>query len=196
MQGNVRFPASIRPATKGRMLRLFTALPVPWDVVETLKRRQTGLPGAKWRPEEALHITLAFYGDVPERQADDLAGELSRIPVDPFEIVLKGVGSFGDAHRADTLWAGVEANEKLNVLANRCKAAGERAGIRMEPRVYKPHLTLAYLKTQTNPDRVGAWVSNHNLLHSPPIRIDRFGLYSSILTDHGSEYELEQSYPS
>ena len=178
------------------MLRLFTALPVPWDVAQTLKRRQTGLPGAKWRPEEALHITLAFYGDVPERQADDLAGELSRIPVDPFEIELKGVGSFGDGHRADTLWAGVEPSEKLNVLAGRCKAAAERAGIRMEPRVYKPHLTLAYLKIQTNPDRIGAWVSNHNLLHSPPIRIDRFGLYSSTLTDHGSEYELEQSWPS
>jgi 2'-5' RNA ligase len=196
MQGNVRFPEPIRPATKGRMLRLFTALPIPWDVARTLKRRQTGLPGAKWRPEEALHITLAFYGDLPERQADDLAGELSRIPLDPFEIELRGVGTRGDAHQAHTLWAGVEPNEKLTILAGRCKAAGERAGIRMEPRTYRPHLTLAYLKTQTNPERIAAWVTSHNLLHSPPIRIDRFGLYSSTLTDHGSEYELEQSWPS
>jgi hypothetical protein len=137
MQGNVRFPASIRPATKGRMLRLFTALPIPWDVAQTLKRRQTGLPGARWRPEEALHITLAFYGDVPEHQADDLAGELARIPVDPFEIELRGVGTRGDAHQAHTLWAGVEPNEKLTILAGRCKAAAERAGIRMEPRLYQ-----------------------------------------------------------
>jgi 2'-5' RNA ligase len=196
MQGNVRFPGTIRPATKGRMLRLFTAVPIPWDVAQTLKRRQTGLPGARWRPEEALHVTLAFYGETPERQADDLAGELARIPVDPFEIELRGVGTRGDAHQARTLWAGVEPNEKLTILAGRCKAAAERAGIRMEPRVYRPHLTLAYLKTQTNPERIGAWVTNHNLLHSPPIRIDRFGLYSSTLTGDGSEYELEQSYPS
>jgi len=178
------------------MLRLFTALPIPWDVAQTLKRRQTGLPGARWRPEEALHVTLAFYGETPERQADDLAGELARVRVDPFEIELRGVGTRGDAHQAHTLWAGVEPNEKLNILAGRCKAAAERAGIRMEPRPYRPHLTLAYLKTQTNPERIGAWVTNHNLLHSPPIRIDKFGLYSSTLTGDGSEYALEQTYPS
>lgn len=177
------------------MLRLFTALSVPWDVAETLKRRQTGLPGARWRPQEALHVTLAFYGEVTETQADDLAAELARIPAGRFDIALKGVGAFGDAHRSTTLWAGVEPNEKLNILAGRCKSAAERAGIRMEPRSYKPHLTLAYLKTQTNPDRIGAWITNHNLLQSPPIPVTRFGLYSSTLTDDGSHYELERDYP-
>ena len=170
-------------------------LPIPWDVAETLKRRQSGLPGAKWRSEEQLHVTLAFYGEVSERQADDLAGELARIPGGAFEIELKGVGAFGDAHRSHTLWAGLEPNERLTVLAGRCKSAAERAGVRMEPRLYRPHLTLAYLKTQTNPDRIGAWMANHNLLHSPAIPVTRFGLYSSTLTDDGSFYELERDYP-
>ncbi|MGV3578580.1 RNA 2',3'-cyclic phosphodiesterase [Brevundimonas sp.] len=177
------------------MLRLFTAVPIPFDVAETLKRRQTGLPGARWRGAEHLHITLAFYGEVDERRADDLSAELARIPGGIFDIELKGVGAFGDAHCSHTLWAGLEPNERLNVLAGRCKAAAERAGIRMEPRVYRPHVTLAYLKTQTNPDRIGAWITNHNLLHSPPIRVDRFGLYASTLTDDGSYYELEREYP-
>jgi len=177
------------------MLRLFTALTLPPDVAETLKRRQSGLPGARWRPLDALHVTLAFYGETDERRADELASELTRVTGGPFEIALKGVGCFGDDHRSHTLWAGVETpNERLSVLAGRCKAAGERAGIAMEARTYKPHVTLAYLKTQTNPDRLGAWVSGHNLLHSPPIRIDRFGLYSSVLTDSGSHYELEREY--
>lgn len=177
------------------MLRLFTALSIPWDVAETLKRRQTGLPGARWRPQEALHVTLAFYGEVNERTADDLASELERGATGgPFEIALKGVGAFGDDHRSHTLWAGLEPNERLNVLAGRCRAAAERAGVRMEPRAYRPHVTLAYLKTQTNPDRIGAWITGHNLLHSPPIRVDRFGLYSSVLSDDGSHYELEREY--
>ena len=50
------------------MIRLFAALPIPFDVAETLARRQSGLPGARWRPVEALHVTLAFYGDVDERR--------------------------------------------------------------------------------------------------------------------------------
>ncbi|MDZ4317388.1 MAG: RNA 2',3'-cyclic phosphodiesterase, partial [Phenylobacterium sp.] len=35
---------------------------------------------------------------------------------------------------------------------------------------------------------------DHNLLQSPPIRIDRFGLYSSVLTQDGSRYDLEREY--
>lgn len=176
------------------MLRLFTAITVPDDVAETLKRRQTGLPGAKWRTADQLHVTLAFYGEVSERSADALASELSRAGGGPFEIELKGVGAFGDSHRSHTIWAGVEQNERLNVLAGRCKSAAERAGIAVERRDYRPHLTLAYLKPQTNPDRVGAWITGHNLLRSPPIRIDRFGLYSSVLSAHGSDYILEREY--
>ena len=186
----------VPPATNGRMLRLFTALTLPDDVAETLKRRQSGLPGARWRPLEALHVTLAFYGEMDERRADDLASELSRVGGGPFEIALRGVGAFGDAHRSQTLWAGVETpDDRLSVLAGRCKAAGQRAGVAMEARDYRPHVTLAYLKPQTNPDRIGAWMAGHNLLRSPPIRIDRFGLYSSVLTSDGSHYELEREYP-
>ncbi|WP_339914422.1 RNA 2',3'-cyclic phosphodiesterase [uncultured Brevundimonas sp.] len=178
------------------MIRLFTALPIPFDVAETLARRQTGLPGARWRPFEALHVTLAFYGAVDERRADDLVAELGRAATGgPFEIALAGVGTFGDTHRSQTLWAGVEPNERLAVLAGRCRAAAERAGIVMEKRVYRPHVTLAYLKPHADPDRVAAWMAGHNLLHSPPIRIDRFGLWSSVLSDSGSHYNLEQEFP-
>jgi 2'-5' RNA ligase len=177
------------------MIRLFAALAVPEDVAETLARRQSGLPGAKWRTAEQLHVTLAFYGEIDERRADDVAAELQRAATGgPFEIVLKGVGAFGDAQRSHTIWTGVEAAERLSVLAGRCRAAGERAGVRMEKRDYRPHVTLAYLKPQTDPARVGAWISSHNLLHSPPIRIDRFGSYSSILTHDGSAYALEREY--
>ena len=178
------------------MLRPFAALTLPPDVGETLKRRQSGLPGARWRPLDALHVTLAFYGEMDERRADDLASELSRASAGgPFEITLKGVGAFGDNHRSHTLWAGVETpNDRLSVLAGRCRKAGERAGVAMEAREYRPHVTLAYLKPQTDPNRIGAWMAGHNLLHSPPIRIDRFGLWSSVLTDDGSAYELEREY--
>ncbi len=177
------------------MIRLFTALSVPDDVAETLARRQTGLPGAKWRTADQLHITLAFYGEVDERRADDLSVELERAAAGgPFEIALSGVGAFGDGHRTHAIWAGVEAGDLLSVLAGRCRSAAERAGISVERRDYRPHLTLAYLKPQADPDRIGAWIADHNLLRSPPIRVDRFGLYSSVLTHDGSRYDLEREF--
>ena len=177
------------------MIRLFTALSVPDEVAEALARRQTGLPGANWRTADQLHITLAFYGEVDERRADDLSVELERAATGgPFEIALSGVGAFGDGHRTHALWAGVAASERLPVLAGRCRSAAERAAIRIERRDYRPHLTLAYLNAQADPARTGNWIAEHNLLQSPPIRIDRFGLYSSVLTQAGSRYDLEREY--
>ncbi|MFN3353934.1 MAG: RNA 2',3'-cyclic phosphodiesterase, partial [Brevundimonas sp.] len=128
------------------MVRLFAAVAVPEIIGEALARRQTGLPGARWRALEQLHVTLAFYGEVDERTADDLASELSRATVKPFDLTLHGVGAFGDAHQTQTLWAGVEASEPLIVLAGRCRAAAERAGVELERRAYRPHVTLAYLR--------------------------------------------------
>lgn len=176
------------------MIRLFAALPIPDDAAEALQRRQAGLPGARWRAREQLHLTLAFYGEMDERRADDLASELSRVGGRPFEITLSGVGAFGEGHRTHAIWAGVEACEALSVLAARCRAAAERAGAAIERREYRPHVTLAYLKPKVDPDRVGAWITSHNLLRSPPIRIDRFGLYSSVLSHEGSHYALEREY--
>lgn len=177
------------------MIRLFTALSVPDDVAEALAHRQTGLPGANWRTADQLHITLAFYGGIDERRADDLSIELERAATGgPFEIALSGVGAFGDGHRTHAIWAGVAPNERLSVLAGRCRSAAERAAISIERRDYRPHLTLAYLKPQADPDRIGAWIADHNLLQSPPIRVDRFGLYSSVLNQGGSRYDLEREY--
>jgi 2'-5' RNA ligase len=177
------------------MIRLFTALSLPDDVAETLKRRQSGLPGARWRSAEQMHVTLAFYGEVDERRADDLAIELEQAARgEPFDIELSGVGAFGDAHRSHTIWAGVQGGERLSVLAGRCRSAAERAGVVMEKRNYHPHLTLAYLKPQTDPGRVAAWISGHNLLHSPSIPVFSFGLYSSVLSGDGSSYQLEREY--
>ncbi|HEV2082240.1 MAG TPA: RNA 2',3'-cyclic phosphodiesterase [Brevundimonas sp.] len=177
------------------MIRLFTAISLPPDLSEPLARRQTGLPGARWRPLEALHVTLAFYGEVGERAADDLAAELQRAATGgPLDLSLSGVGAFGEGHRTHAIWAGVAANERLHVLAGRCRAAGERAGLKLETRTYRPHVTLAYLKPQADPARIGAWITGHNLLSSPPTRVDRFGLWSSVLTHDGSHYELEREY--
>ncbi|MDQ3125836.1 MAG: RNA 2',3'-cyclic phosphodiesterase [Pseudomonadota bacterium] len=176
------------------MIRLFAAIPIPFDAAETLGRRKRGLPGARWSSLENLHVTLAFYGEVNERTADDLAAELSRIPGGALDLTLQGVGAFQDTHWTRAVWAGVAPNERLNVLAGRCRAAGERAGIKMEARAYRPHVTLAYLK-HPDPVRVAAWITSHNLLASPPMRVGRFGLYSSTLTEGGSHYELEREYP-
>ena len=176
------------------MIRLFAAVAIPPELGEVLARRQQGLPGARWRPTEDLHITLRFCGDMPESTAADLDVELAGVAGAPFELALRGVGTFGEGRELRALWAGVADSPALKRLAARCEAAARRAGLEPERRKYKPHVTLAYLK-RADAGRVGAWVQGHNLLHSPPFRVDRFGLYSSWLSPEGSRYELERDYP-
>ena len=176
------------------MIRLFAAIEVPPDICDGLVRRQQGLPGARWRPAEALHVTLRFFGEIPEPVAADLDLELAAVASKPFELRLDGVGTFGDAVEVRAVWAGVAECQTLRTLAGRCEAAARRVGLKPEGRAYHPHLTLAYLK-HADPGRAAAWIQGHNLLKAPPFQVSRFGLYSSWPSSEGSRYELEREYP-
>lgn len=177
-------------------LRLFAALAVPDEIAERLLALQKGVPGARWRPRENLHVTLRFYGEVAEPVAEEIDGVLEEIAqaTPPFEIELKGAGAFGkDAPH--TLWIGVADNPVLAKLASDCERAARRIGLRAEPRKFAPHITLAYLN---NPEieRVHAFESRLGLFRTPPFRVEAFGLYSSHLRKSAPGlYRLEADYP-
>ncbi len=175
------------------MIRLFAAVAVPGEVGEGLVRRQQGLPSARWRPPESLHITLRFVGDVAENRADDLDAELCVIGARPFEVTLSGVGVFGEGADIHAVWAGVEESAPLRRLTARCETAARRAGLKAETRAWHPHVTLAHLR-RADPARAAAWIAAHNLLKSPPFPVTAFGLYSTRRTAAGSAYRLERSY--
>lgn len=176
------------------MLRLFAAIAVPWDIAQGLAAHQTGLNGARWRNAEQLHITLRFVGDVPENRADDLDAELSTIADAPFSLELTGAGHFGEALDIHAIWAGVAESAALTRLQKHCESAARRAGLAADTRLYRPHVTLAYLK-RPDPGAVMDWEAANNLLHSPAFEVRRFGLYSSHQTRDGSAYRLEADYP-
>lgn len=176
------------------MIRLFAALAIPPDIGRALQSRQTGVEGARWRPLEALHVTLRFFGEIRQDVARDLDSELMAVSGRPFEIVLEGAGSFADGDDINAVWAGVAESAELKRLAEACESAARRAGLKPEKRRYRPHVTLAYLR-RPDPAEVAAWIQANNLLKSPPIAVDRFGLYSSSLGGEGAHYRLEAEYP-
>ncbi|WP_165191075.1 RNA 2',3'-cyclic phosphodiesterase [Caulobacter soli] len=176
------------------MIRLFTAVAIPAEVSDHLLPRQHGIEGGRWRSREAFHITLKFIGDVQETTAADLDEELQSVATPAFDLELQGVGHFGEGVEIHAVWAGVAENPVLRQLAKAHESAARRAGLKPESRVYTPHVTLAYLKRPAVPE-VAAWIQANNLLHSPPFRVDRFGLYSSWRTHEGSAYRLEAEYP-
>ena len=176
--------------------RLFAALPLPDAVTERVLPLMDHVPGAKWRPEENLHITLAFYGDMDGATAEELDHELARIRVAPFDLRLKGARHFGKAEPT-SLWLGVEGGEALPDLARRCAKAGKAAGVPPERRVYTPHLTLAYLGRDVDIVKLQRFEQSLNLYTSETWRADRFHLYSSHTRKPGkpNAYEIEAEYP-
>lgn len=175
-------------------LRLFAAIAIPDFVAERLTPLMRGVPGAKWRPRENLHLTLRFFGEVPEPVADEIDGELSAISGAPFDLTIKGAGAFGGAD-PHALWMGVAANEPLNKLAAACERAARRAGLKPEPHKFTPHVTMAYLNGAAL-DRVHAFQTRLGLFEAPTFRVERFGLYSSFTRKSApSLYRLEAEYP-
>jgi 2'-5' RNA ligase len=176
------------------VIRLFAAVAVPPDIGESLVRRQGGIEGARWRPPEALHITLRYFGDLREDVARDLDLALLNLGGPVFDLTLEGAGSFGEGADLHSIWAGVTDNPALRRLAKAAELAARTVGLPPETRVYKPHVTLAYLRRASGLE-VAHWIQANNLLRSPPFPVSSFGLYSSWRTDEGSRYRLEASYP-
>ena len=175
------------------MIRLFVALGLPDGTRQHLALLQGGIPGARWSPPDNFHLTLRFIGEVDEALAGDIDDVLSTLRGAPFPLTLKGAGSFGgrDAH---SLWVGVAPCEPLLQLAARVEIALQRIGLKAEGRKFTPHVTLARLR-DAPPNRVQGFLADHSLFSSGPFPVDRFGLYSSHPTAHGSQYVLERSYP-
>src|SRR5262245_43883407 len=105
------------------MIRLFAAVGIPGEIGQALARRQTGVEGARWRPLEALHLTLRFFGELREDVARDRDGELAAVRGQAFDRTLRGVGSFADGAEIHAIWAGVEPIEPLRRLATGCESA-------------------------------------------------------------------------
>lgn len=93
------------------------------------------------RPEQ-LHLTLAFIGETTRLQAAKAA--LARVKGPPFELEVAGVGRFaGRRAGEDLIWAGVRAAPALTALAGALRRELGAAGFALDPKPFKPHLTLA-----------------------------------------------------
>jgi 2'-5' RNA ligase len=131
-------------------MRLFAAVEIPTRERERLSAHvaQCGLDRADLRlVDPALwHLTVAFFGDVDDGQAQPLAERLTRAAArtPPLQVALSGAGTFPTrADRSRVLWVGLTGDTTgLARLAERCRAAGRRVGLDIPGSAYRPHLTL------------------------------------------------------
>ena len=126
-------------------MRLFSALVPPADVLDQVEsivaplRRDTRV---RWMPREDWHITTSFFGEVDSAASGTLLEELGwaaeRSPLDALRL------ANGTEFHGKALVLEVSGDtEGLGELARRSNRAGQRAGLDLPHRRFRPHLTIA-----------------------------------------------------
>ncbi|MEM6491707.1 MAG: RNA 2',3'-cyclic phosphodiesterase, partial [Pseudomonadota bacterium] len=149
-----------------------------------------GVPGARWTPEENVHVTLKFIGEIDEGLAADIDEALAEVQAAPFTMALAGVGAFDRR----LIWAGVEPADPINALRRKVETAAARAGAPRSERRYAPHATIARVK-QGDPTRIAGFLSTHALFRSEAFAVESFALISSVLGREQARHRVEVEYP-
>lgn len=175
------------------MPRLFTGIEIPSAVAESLSIMRGGLPGARWIDPQNYHITLRFIGDIDDALARDIAGLLSRVQRDPFELHLDGLSSFG-GRKPRAVVAPVKPVPRLMELQAEQERLLQRMGLDPEGRKYMPHVSLARLRDSSS-RQVAEYLAARGHYRSMPFRVSRFVLFSSRASVGGGPYVVEADYP-
>jgi 2'-5' RNA ligase len=141
----------------------------------------------RWVPAERWHLTLAFYGEVAERDMDRTARRVGRAVAgsEAMHLALAGAGSF--ARRA--LWLGVIGVPPDGTDVVRLQALARALSREPHPRPYRPHLTIARLRADTDPAAAEAVVAALATYTGPSWRATEVHLvHSQLGGGHGPTY--------
>jgi 2'-5' RNA ligase len=137
-------------------MRLFAALVPPDEILDEIERAIAPyvgqVPGLRWPDRATWHVTLAFFGEVPDHVLPEMQVRLARAVHrhTALDLAFSGFGAFSSARRARVFWAGVTGDPMVR-LADSVRAGGRRAGaVQTDEKRFHPHLTLARAKAETD----------------------------------------------
>lgn len=111
------------------------------NIQEALKSE---LDFERWTHPDDLHVTLKFLGGTAADELSELENRLDATDFGrSFSLDLGSVGYFGDPHRPRVLWLGMESSPALQVLRTKLEKMAFAAGVPVDPRPFRPHITLA-----------------------------------------------------
>jgi 2'-5' RNA ligase len=174
------------------MPRLFTALEIPSPIAFALSLLRGGLPGARWVDPENYHITLRFIGDIDQMTADEITRALARVDRQSFDVALEGLDAFG-GRKPHSIAARVKASPALAELQAEHERIVQRIGLEPERRKFRPHVTLARIRSASETD-AAAYLSVRGDFATAPFPVGRFVLLSSRDSKGGGPYIMEEAY--
>jgi RNA 2',3'-cyclic 3'-phosphodiesterase len=171
--------------------RLFVALDLPPSSKRALFELDPGLPGLRWLPEEQLHLTLSFLGEVEAAGEERLIQALAEVRVSPFFLPLRGVGVFQTRNQLSVVWIGVgKGHPHLFALHLRIQDTVLWVGLEPDLKPFHPHVTVARAKN-VSVQAVQPFLRRHVETEFGLVQVTGFELYSSVLAAGGATHRLE-----
>lgn len=177
------------------MTRAFISVILPDGLRGRLAMLAQMLPLPRRVPEEDLHVTLAFLGDVPDPLLEEVHYELEAITGPAPGLQVTGLDMFGHP-RPRQLHAALAPDPALVALQGRVSRAVRGAGVTLDARRFVPHVTLGRFPhggvDMAPLERALAQMAGVTMV---PERGLAFALFSSTLTPDGPIYEELARYP-
>ena len=182
-------------------MRLFFALDLEPSVTSRLaaaQRQLRGLPGKiNWVPEENMHVTMNFIGDVEDPTeiceiGQRVAGSMN---FDEIELACGPLVCMPGGGQPRLLWMDVSDAGAMELLYEGLKDSLSEIGIRHESRAFRGHVTLARFKTCPRAKRVRDVVTNYPVEDFGHSCARELVLYSSELTRTGPIYTRVMGTP-
>jgi RNA 2',3'-cyclic 3'-phosphodiesterase len=128
-------------------IRAFIALPVAPQVIQRMVACQQQLAreageAVRWTPEDQIHLTLQFLGNISAADLESIQPRLSNI-MRSLHLRAEGIGAFPSPRNPRVIWVGVKGEiDELRAV----QAAVENATGRKEEREFRPHLTIGRVR--------------------------------------------------
>lgn len=145
----------------------------------------------KWINPENIHLTLSFLGDTEEGKIDVISSMIKEKceGFGEFDLKIKGAGVFKNLNNPLVIWTGIETSEKLNRLNGLIKRGLGEAGIKLEDRLFRPHLTLGRIKHLKPGNSLKDLIEKYSDADLQVVPVNEIILFESILLHDGPVYK-------
>lgn len=179
-------------------IRTFLAAEVPDNLkkglADLITRLKTGIQftGAhpKWVDPTNIHLTLKFFGDTTDVQRKAIVESVrTTAKKHPKHTVrIEGVGIFPNPKQPRVIWAGVKKALPIAALQADIDEAMEDLGWTPEDREFRPHITLARIKSLRRTHALIDVVRGHSQFKVGEWPIGEIVLIQSTLRPEGPIY--------
>ncbi len=177
------------------MIRIFVAYPVKNDLAKSflqLPAKNSSIKNIRWTPEDNLHITLFFIGEIEENNLESVKAILKETLRDcrSFDLEFENI-IFKGKRNSSMIWAAFKKEKSFSELSARIyKAVNDLMTIVPNHLDPIPHCTLARLKQEAEPSAIDTTVN----FEFSSIHIDGAELWKTVQTKEGVKYECLEKY--